>query len=127
MPGDQEWQLSMATRGVEVREGESSARGESFSTMKPSQCRSLADVRAEIDRLDREIIRALGERFEYVKAAARFKADSAEVAAPDRVAVMLEQRRAWAVESGLNPDVVERLYRDLVSYFISEEQKHFQR
>lgn len=95
--------------------------------MKPSECRSLADVRTEIDRLDREIIRALGERFDYVKTAAKFKTDKAEVPAPGRVAVMLEQRRAWAEESGLNPDMVERLYRDLVSYFISEEQKHFQR
>ncbi|HEY1216552.1 MAG TPA: isochorismate lyase [Bryobacteraceae bacterium] len=95
--------------------------------MKPSECRSLADVRTEIDRLDREIIRALGERFDYVKTAAKFKTDKAEVPAPGRVAVMLEQRRAWAEESGLNPDMVERLYRDLVSYFIAEEQKHFQR
>jgi isochorismate pyruvate lyase len=94
--------------------------------MKPNECRSLADVRTEIDRLDREIIRALGKRFDYVKTAVKFKTDRAEVSAPSRVAVMLEQRRAWAVESGLNPDVIERLYRELVNYFVSEEQKHFQ-
>ena len=27
-------------------------------------------------------------------------------------------------EAGLSPDVIERIYRELVSYFIDEEQKH---
>jgi isochorismate pyruvate lyase len=38
---------------------------------------------------------------------------------------MLQQRREWAQESGLNPDVVENLYRDLVNYYIEEELKHY--
>jgi isochorismate pyruvate lyase len=38
---------------------------------------------------------------------------------------MLQQRREWAQESGLNPDVVENIYRDLVSYYIEEELKHY--
>jgi Chorismate mutase type II. len=38
---------------------------------------------------------------------------------------MLQQRREWAQESGLNPDVVENIYRDLVNYYIEEELKHY--
>jgi isochorismate pyruvate lyase len=38
---------------------------------------------------------------------------------------MLQQRRKWASESGLNPDVVEKLYRDLVNHFIDEELKRY--
>jgi isochorismate pyruvate lyase len=38
---------------------------------------------------------------------------------------MLLQRRVWADEQGLSPEVVEKLYRDLVTYFISEEMKHW--
>lgn len=92
---------------------------------KPCECDNLLEVRSEIDRLDREIITALRLRFEYVKAAVRFKSNRAEVAAPDRVSSMLQQRRVWAVECGLDPDFIEKLYRDLVAYFIAEEQKHF--
>ena len=39
---------------------------------------------------------------------------------------MLEQRRIWAQEDGLNPDVIEKIYRDLITYFIEEELNHWQ-
>jgi isochorismate pyruvate lyase len=93
----------------------------------PEQCEGLTEIRTEIDRLDHQLIRLLSERFGYVKAAARFKEDQAAVAAPDRLKAMIEQRRLWAVEEGLSPDVIEKLYRDLVTYFIGEEMKHWEK
>lgn len=90
-----------------------------------SECSSLDEVRAEIDRIDRAIIALIGERAEYVHAAARFKSSEAAVAAPDRQASMLVARRAWAVQADLDPDVVEKLYRDLVAYFIVREREHW--
>ena len=39
---------------------------------------------------------------------------------------MLQQRRDWAAEAGLSPDVIEQVYRDLVNHFIAEEMKHWQ-
>ncbi|WP_255306341.1 hypothetical protein [Gilliamella sp. wkB112] len=38
---------------------------------------------------------------------------------------MLEQRKQWAIELGLNGDIIKDLYADLVRYFINEELKHF--
>jgi isochorismate pyruvate lyase len=87
----------------------------------PQECSSLAEVRAEIDRIDRNIIGAIGRRRHYVMAAAKFKSSAAAVAAPERFAAMLQTRRQWAEQEGLNPDVVEKLYRELVNYFIVEE------
>lgn len=75
--------------------------------------------------IDREVIRAIGKRYEYVKAA-KFKTNKESVKASDRFNVMLQQRRIWAKEVGLNSDVIEKLYRDLVSYFINEELKHWE-
>jgi isochorismate pyruvate lyase len=91
----------------------------------PDECSDIQEVREEIDLIDREVIDALSKRFQYVIAAARLKTNEASVKAPDRFNAMLQQRREWAQESGLNPDVVEKLYRDLVNYFIDEELKHY--
>jgi isochorismate pyruvate lyase len=91
----------------------------------PQECSDMTDIRHEIDRLDRLVITLLGERFEYVKAAAPFKANATEVSAPDRFTAMLAQRRTWAVEEGLNADAIEKLYRDLVTHFIEEELRVF--
>ena len=93
----------------------------------PDECTSMEEIRAEIDRLDRQIIALLGQRFAYVKAASKFKMSETEVRAPERVEAMLRQRRAWAEQEGLSADAIEQLYRDLVTYFIEEEMKHWNR
>ncbi len=92
---------------------------------RPEECHTLAEIRTEVDRIDREIIRAIGERKHYVIAAAAFKTNPTEVAAPERFAAMLQVRRQWAEEEGLSPDMIEKLYRDLVNHFIAEEQAHW--
>jgi isochorismate pyruvate lyase len=85
-------------------------------------CETLEEVRAGIDQLDRELLALLGRRAAYVHAAARFKADSQSVRAPERVRAMLERRRAWAAEEGLDPDVIAELFTQLVAYFTRREQ-----
>ena len=89
------------------------------------ECENIIDIRAEIDRLDRQVITLLGQRFAYVKAASKFKTSEASVRASERFQAMLQQRRVWAEAEGLNPDVIEKLYRDLVNHFIAEEMKHW--
>jgi len=90
----------------------------------PDECSDIQEVREEIDIIDREVIEALSKRLQYVIAAARLKTSEASVKAPDRFNAMLQQRREWAKEAGLNPDVVEKLYQDLVNHFSDEELKH---
>jgi isochorismate pyruvate lyase len=92
----------------------------------PDQCENMVDIRTEIDRLDRQVVALLGERFAYVKAASKFKSSETSVKAPERFQAMLEQRRVWAEEEGLNADAIEKTYRDLVNHFIDEEMKHWQ-
>jgi isochorismate pyruvate lyase len=94
---------------------------------------NLAGVRAEIDRLDDQIVRLLAERAMYVKDAARFKRDAFQVSAPARQAEVYARVRALAERHnpGFNggfpglPDVVEAAYRALVAGYIEGEQRYF--
>ncbi|WP_299407994.1 isochorismate lyase [Acaryochloris sp. IP29b_bin.148] len=95
------------------------------SRVNAQNCRDMTDIRRAIDQIDAQVIELLGQRFEYVKAAAQFKADTQSVQAPERLKMMLQQRRQWAEAAGLDPDVVEKLYRDLVDYFIKSELAHW--
>jgi isochorismate pyruvate lyase len=92
----------------------------------PEHCANMEEVRAEIDLLDKDIIAMLGKRFDYVKAAATFKTSETSVRAPARFDSMLQQRRSWALAVGLNPDAIEKMYRDLVNHFIDEEMVRWQ-
>ena len=91
------------------------------NNVEPENCTGMEDIRAEIDKMDRDIIAILGKRFEYVKSAAKFKTSETSVRAPERFKSMLEQRRTWASSEGLSPDAIEKMYRDLVNHFIKEE------
>jgi isochorismate pyruvate lyase len=96
-----------------------------MSVKPPEDCASLEDVRRGIDALDLDIIRLIGERSQYVKAAAKFKTSEAGVRAPERRQAMLEERRQWAEQEGLNPDTIEKLYEDLIDYFIGRELENW--
>ena len=91
----------------------------------PENCENIKDVRRAIDTLDHEIVKLIGHRARYVEAAARFKTGAQSVRAPERQKTMLETRRRWAEENGLDPDVIEDLYQYLLSYFVGREMQHY--
>lgn len=87
----------------------------------PDECRTIEEVRSEIDRIDRAIIEAIAQRRGYVHAVMQFKRSADDVHAHDRQRQMLAMRREWATEHALAPDLVERLFRAMVDHFIAEE------
>src|SRR3954454_563078 len=59
-------------------------------------CATLGEVRANIDRIDGEIIAAMAERGKYVAEAGRFKQDPAAVSDPARVEAIIAKVRQRA-------------------------------
>jgi len=93
--------------------------------LQPDECGGMDNIRAEIDRIDRAVVGLIGRRYQYVLAAAKFKTSATSVKAPERLTAMLARRREWAVEEGLNADMIEKLYADLVAHFIDEEMQRW--
>jgi len=91
----------------------------------PEECQSIEEVRECIDALDREMIRLIRDRLEYARAIVRFKSDEEGIIARPRYESVLRERRKLAMEKGLDPDVIERMYRIMMDYFIEEELKIF--
>ncbi|MFW6222828.1 MAG: chorismate mutase, partial [Bacteroidota bacterium] len=95
-----------------------------FDVKNPSDCRSIEEIREHIDQLDHEIIELLGKRFGFVKEVVKFKKpDKDSIIAEERKNKVLQERRNLAMKNGLNPDIIENIYRELIEYFISEELK----
>ncbi len=91
----------------------------------PAACGSLAEVRQNIDRLDREIVPLLCERLHFVTQAANFKPSVAGVVVPSRVEEIVDTVRAAATALGANADTIERVYRDLINAFTADEQRRW--
>ncbi len=88
-------------------------------------CDTLADIRSNIDRIDRQIVPLLAERGRYVKDAARFKANAFEVSAPARQQDVMDKVLLLAAQHGAYPEVVEACYRALMAGYIAREQHDF--
>jgi itaconate CoA-transferase len=82
---------------------------------------NLEEVRENIDAVDREIVRLLAEREGHVRRAAHFKKTREDVEAPKRVEEVIRKVKALADGHGANPNVVEEVYRSMISRFISLE------
>ncbi len=98
------------------------------STYQPL-CRDLSEVRANIDRLDDELVRLIAERAMYVKDAARFKRDAYQVSAPARQAEVFNKVQALAQKHNRGfhnlEAVVDATWRAMVAAFIANEQHYF--
>ena len=89
------------------------------------QCNSLDEVRANIDRIDNEIIKLIAERGTYVSQASAFKKNEEGVKDKSRVEKVIQKVRDKATTYGADPDMVERLYRDMIASFIKLEMRDF--
>lgn len=87
---------------------------------------SLNEVRENIDRLDRDIIRLMAERGRFVRQAARFKTSRSDVEAPKRVEQVVAKLRDLAARTGLEPQIAEATYRAMIAAFIEVEHAAFQ-
>ena len=89
------------------------------------KCESLEQVRENIDRIDNEIIKLIAERGTYVVQASAFKKDKESVKDTGRVEKVIAKVREKAEEYGADPDMVEALYREMISRFIGMEMNEF--
>ena len=84
-------------------------------------CSSLDQVRSNIDRIDNEIIRLIAQRGKYVAQAAAFKKSETEVRDSSRVEAVVQKARNTAEQYGADPDMIEAVYREMISRFITSE------
>lgn len=89
------------------------------------KCSSLEEVRNNIDRIDSAIIQLIAERGEYVSQASAFKRDEDGVRDTSRVEKVIAKVRGKASECGADPDMVEALYREMISRFVNMEMSQF--
>jgi len=90
-------------------------------------CNNLEEVRENIDRIDNEIIKLIAERKGYVVQASKFKKNEEGVRDANRVEKVIEKVRKLAEKYGADQDMIEKLYREMISGFISMEMKEFEK
>lgn len=88
-------------------------------------CETMADVRREIDRLDRELVLLMAERLRYIEEAAKVKQDRNRVRDEDRIEDVVAKVLAESAKVGLSPEVAEPVWRLLIERSIAHEYVRF--
>ena len=96
-------------------------------TLPGPDCTTMTDVRAGVDRLDRELVALLARRFAYMDAAARIKPARDAVRDEARKAQVIANARAEAAQLDLPEDVIGDLWEALVEASIAYELAAFDR
>jgi len=87
-------------------------------------CATMAEVRAGIDRIDAALVALLAERAGFIDRAAEIKAaENLPARIEWRVEEVVSRVRAEAMAQGLDPDLAEALWRRLIDWSISREER----
>lgn len=91
------------------------------------ECSTMAEVRAGVDQVDRELIALLRRRFDYMDAAARIKPERGHVRDEGRKAQVIANARTLAANAGLPEQAIGQLWNDLVEASIAYELAAYDR
>jgi len=95
-----------------------------MSARPPQECKDLAEVRVEIDRIDTALIDRIAERLGYVERAWQLKLQLGQEAnVPWRNQQVIDKVRARASQRGVPPDLCEALWRQMIGWFIQYEEE----
>jgi isochorismate pyruvate lyase len=94
-------------------------------TKAPEHCRDMAELRAEIDRLDRALVAMLAERQRYIERAAEIKQDRNVVRDEARIEDVVAKVLVAARKAGLDPKIAEPVWRMLIERCIAHEFDRF--
>jgi len=91
----------------------------------PHNCQTMDQVREEIDRLDRILVKLVAERQGYIEAAGRIKQRADEVRLPWRIEDVVAKVVAEAEKQGLSKRIAEPVWRELIDRCIDHEHEYW--
>ena len=86
---------------------------------------TMADVRYEIDRIDRVLVTLIAERQSFMDAAARIKGPRESVHDRARIEDVIAKVKAAAGAAGLSPAIAEPVWRTMIDRCIAYEFESF--
>jgi isochorismate pyruvate lyase len=92
---------------------------------KATDCQSIQEIREVIDEIDHQILVSFAKRSEYVKAVVKFKTDQAGIIARECQLELIQKRKEWANELGLDQEPIETIYKTLINWNVNIELEIF--
>ncbi|QFR50088.1 chorismate mutase [Sulfurimonas lithotrophica] len=89
------------------------------------ECKTLQEVREEIDKIDDELVELIAKRNRYIHQAASFKNSIEEVKDEDRIDAVKQRVRAKAIELDVSPNMISELFTKMIDEMVESEIAQF--
>ncbi|MBL1243043.1 MAG: chorismate mutase [Sulfurimonas sp.] len=89
------------------------------------KCKTLEEVRTEIDTIDTKLVEIISERSHLIRQAAGFKNSVEEVKAEDRIEFILQHVRQKAIALEINPNMISELFTIMIDEMVEMEISEF--
>ncbi len=86
-------------------------------------CTTMDEVRYEIDRIDRLLVRLITERVSYIEAAGQIKPAKSQVRLEWRIEDVVAKVLAEAEKTGLSKRIAEPVWREMIERCIAHEHE----
>ncbi len=93
---------------------------------RPWECADMSQVRAEIDRIDVELVDLIAERFGYVERAWQLKKNPSDAYVPWRIQQVIDKVKVQARQRGLPAEMIEMVgaqWRNMIGWFVQYEEE----
>ncbi|MCC1480092.1 chorismate mutase [Roseibaca sp. Y0-43] len=93
-------------------------------TLDPTSCQTMAELRVQIDQIDRELVALLARRVAHIDRAIELKpAEGLPARIDSRVNDVLAKVEAEALRQGLDPALVRKFWTELIDWSIAREEQ----
>jgi isochorismate pyruvate lyase len=89
--------------------------------MEIKECKTLEELRKEVDKVDEKIVELIAVRNDYIKQAAKFKHTVDEIKADERIEDVLNHVRHKALTLGVSPNMVVEIYKKMIDDMVETE------
>jgi len=89
------------------------------------KCKTLEEVRTEIDTIDTKLVEIISERSHLIRQAAGFKNSVEEVKAEERIEFILQHVRQKAIALEINPNMISELFTIMIDEMVEMEISEF--
>ncbi len=89
--------------------------------MDIKECKTLDELRKEVDKVDEKIVELIAVRNDYIKQAAKFKHTVEEIKADERIEDVLNHVRHQALTLGVSPNMVVDIYKQMIDAMVETE------
>lgn len=91
-------------------------------TQQDIECHSLSEVRLRIDKLDTILVKILAERSQLINQVVKFKNNSSDIDAPQRIEEVLNNIRQIALKENMDQGAAEDIYRTIINTFRKQQR-----